>query len=74
MYDFCSFMCTRWLQGLESKTVHPVTLAILTTLSRLNFDEIRSRYISGGSSKIGTSQTSVHKKVCRLRHFQDRAR
>jgi len=62
MYDFCSYMFTLWLQGLEPKTVQPVVLAILSTLSRLNFDEIRSRYISGGSSTIGTPQTSVHTK------------
>jgi hypothetical protein len=58
-------MCTRWLQGLQLKTVQPVALAIPTTLSRLDFDEIRSRYISGGgggSSTMGTSQTSVHTK------------
>lgn len=62
MYDSCSYMCTLWSQGLEPKTVQPVVLAIPTTLSRLNFDEIRSRYISGGSSKTGTPQTSVHTK------------
>jgi hypothetical protein len=59
---FCSYMCTRWLQGFEPKTVQPVALAIPTTLSRLNFEEIRSRYISGGSNTMGTSQISVHIK------------
>jgi hypothetical protein len=68
-------MCTRWLQGLKPKTVQPVALAIPTTLSRLNFYEILSRYFSGGSSTMGTSQTSGHtKKFCQLRHFQDRTK
>lgn len=62
MYYFLYYMCTRWLQGLEHKTVQPVALATPTTLPRLNFEEIRSRYISRGSSTMGTSQISAHIK------------
>jgi hypothetical protein len=53
MYNFSTYMFTCWLQGLEPKTVQPVALARPTTLSRFNFHEIRSRYISGGSSTFG---------------------
>ena len=63
MYDFCSYVFTIWLQRLEPKTVQPVVLAIPTALSRLNFDEIRSRYNSGGRGGAGGAAQWAHLRL-----------